>query len=146
MFRELLQELRRDRQARLQLPQQQAPPISQETFKPPEFSGVGSVEIFIRQFLDVAEANQWGERTVVLHLRRVLREEARDCGGTGESLAEIFTALRARFGITAREAKVRLNGARREVNTPLQSQAHKTRELMNIAYPDIPKGIREQMT
>ena len=106
MFREFIQELRRDRQTRLQLPQRQTRPITQETFKPPEFSSVGSVEIFIRQFLDGAEANQWEERTTVLHLRRALRDEARDCGGTGESLAAIFTAFRARFGITTREAKV----------------------------------------
>ena len=59
-------------------------------------------------------------------------------GGTGESLAEIFTALRARFGITTREAKVRLNGARRKANTLLQSHAHKIKGLMNIAYPDMP--------
>ena len=43
------------------------------------------------------------------------------------------------------EAKVRLNEAMGEVNTPLQSHAYKIRELMNIAYPDAPEGIREQI-
>ena len=146
MFRELIQELRRDRQTRLQLPQQPVPTqIHQEVFKPPEYSGIGSVEVFIRQFLDVAEANEWGERTTVLHLRRALKEEARDCGGTSASLAEIFTALRARFGITSREARVRLNGARKEPSTSLQAHANRIKELVGIAYPELPEGIQEQM-
>ena len=88
LFRELIQELRRDRQ-RPQLPQQPVPQ-QQENFKAPEFNGTGSVEVFIRQFLDVAEANTWGERATVLHLRRALKEEARDCAGASNTMAEIL--------------------------------------------------------
>ena len=147
MFRELIGELRRDRQTRLQLPQQPAhPQPPPEVFKPPEFNGVGSVEVFIRQFLDVAEANDWRERTTVLYLRRALKEEARDCGGTHETLAEIFTSLRARFGISPRKARVRLNGTRKEPSTSLQAHANQVKELINIAYPDMPADIQEQMT
>ena len=147
MFLELIQELRRDRQDRQmpQLPVQPGPQPNQ-VFKPPEYNGVGSIEIFIRQFMDVAEANNWDERTTVLHLRRALKEEARDCGGTLETIAEIFTALRARFGISAREARVRLNGSRKEANTPLQAHANKIKELVSIAYPAIPREVQEQMT
>ena len=148
MFRQLIQELRRDRQDkhnRLELPPQPAQP-QPENFKPPEYSGVGSVEVFIRQFLDVAEANGWGERTAVLHLRRALKDEARDCGGIYETMAEIFTALRARFGISPREARVRLSAAKRDFNTPLQAHANRIKELVGIAYPDMPRDIQEQMT
>ena len=98
-YRELLQELRQGRQ--------QGPP--RETFKVPEYSGVGSIEAFIRQFLDIAEANEWPHRSAVLHLRGALKDKARDCGGPGETLDEIFTALRARFGISPREARGKLN-------------------------------------
>ena len=148
MFLELIQELRRDRQDRQrpQLPIQPDPQPNAGVFKPPEYNGVGSIEVFIRQFLDVAEANNWGERTTVLHLRRALKDEARDCGGVFETMGEIFTALRARFGISPREARVRLNGARREANVPLQVHANKVKELVGIAYPAIPRDVQEQMT
>ena len=143
MFRELIQEMRRDR-LRPQLPQQPAPP-QHEVFKAPEYHGVGSVEIFIRQFLDVSEAKGWEERATVLHLRRALKEEARDCAGTCNTVAEIFTALRARFGISPREARVRINSARKENSVPLQTHANTMRELVGIAYPDMPGQVHEQM-
>ena len=143
LFRELIQELRRDRQ-RPQLPQQPVPQ-QQENFKAPEFNGTGSVEVFIRQFLDVAEANTWGERATVLHLRRALKEEARDCAGASNTMAEIFTALRARYGISPREARVRINSTRKENNVPLQTHANTMRELVGIAYPGMPEEVHEQM-
>ena len=143
LFRELIQELRRDRQ-RPQLPQQPAPQ-QQETFKAPEFNGTGSIEVFIRQFLDVAEANAWGQRATVLHLRRALKEEARDCAGASNTMAEIFTALRARYGISPREARVRINSTRKESSVPLQVHANTMRELVGIAYPGMPDEVHEQM-
>ena len=142
-FRELLQELRRDRQ-RPQLPPQPAQP-QPAVFKAPEYNGSGSIEIFIRQFMDVVEANAWDNRAAVLHLRSSLKEGARDCGGACNDLAEIFTALRARFGISPREARVRMNSARKEANTPLQTHATLMRELVGIAYPDMTGVSHEQM-
>ena len=66
MFLKLIQELRRDRQDRQmpQLPVQPGPQPNQ-VFKPPEYNGVRSIEIIIRQFMDVAEANHWDERTMM---------------------------------------------------------------------------------
>ena len=142
MFRELIHELRRDRQ-QPRLPQQ--PVQQQEVFKAPEYHGTGSVEVFIRQFLDVSEANGWGERATVLHLRRALKEDARDCTGTCNTIAEIFTALRARFGISPREARVRINSARKESGVPLQVHANTIKELVGIAYPELPGQVHEQM-
>ena len=54
------------------------------------------VQIYIRQFQDVANANEWGEATL-LHLRGALEEGARDCGAA-ESVVEIYTALMAKYG------------------------------------------------
>ena len=63
------------------MPRQLAP--QPEVFKSPEYNGTGSVEVFIRQFLDVAEANTWDEKAALLHLRMALKDDARDCGGGG---------------------------------------------------------------
>ena len=147
LFRGLIEEVRKDREERRRqemMPRQLA--HAPEVFKPPEYNGTGSIEVFIRQFLDVSEVNEWTERAAVLHLRRALKEEARDCGGSSETLGEIFTSLRARFGITSREAKLRLNSARKEYSMPLQSHATRIKELVGIAYPDMPRRVQEQMT
>ena len=145
-FRGILEEMRRDREERRrqELPRQLAPPPP-EVFKSPEYNGTGSVEVFIRQFLDVAEANTWGERAALLHLRRALKDDARDCGGASDTLAEVFTALRARYGISSREARIRLNSARKESGTPLQNHAARLKELVGIAYPEMPREVQEQM-
>ena len=137
MFRELIEELRTDRQ--------RDQPAPREAFKAPSYDGVGSIEVFIRHFLDVAEANQWGEGATVLHLRRALKDEARDCGGAGEDIAEIFTALRARFGISPREARAKLNSLKKDYATSLQTHASRVKELVGIAYQEMPRGLQDQL-
>ena len=47
--------------------------------------------------MNVMEANAWDNQAAVVHLRSSLKG-ARNCGGACNDLAEIFTALRARFG------------------------------------------------
>ena len=47
------------------MPRQLAPQL--EVFKFPEYNDTGSLEVFIRQFLDVTKANNWGERAALLH-------------------------------------------------------------------------------
>ena len=118
--------------------------LAQQAFKPPHYSGVGSVEIFIRQFIEVAEANQWPPAAALLHLRGTLEDEARDCGA-GNSLDEIFAGLRARFGLTPREARARLNCLKRDSQTHLQEHATKIEELIKVAYPDMEHGLRIEM-
>ena len=140
MFRELIEELRRERENR-----QQPTPAPREVFKAPGYNGVGSIEVFIRQFLDVAEANNWREGATILHLRRALTEEARDCGGAGESVADILTALRARFGISPREARAKLNSIKKELSTSLQTHASRVKELVGIAYQEMPRGLQDQL-
>lgn len=44
-------------------------------FKPPTFSGDREEQLFLNQFKDVAEANDWSERDALLHLRGYLEIE-----------------------------------------------------------------------
>ena len=126
----------------LRVPPPRAKP---EVFKAPRYSGTGSVEVFIGQFLDVAEANQWTPAATVLHLRGTLEEEARDCGAAGD-LDDILTALRARFGMTPREARSKLGSLRRAYKTPLQAHATRVEELVRVAYPDLSLRLRLEMS
>ena len=129
-------------------PQPQAPapvPVPQrDPFKAPQFDGTGDVNYFIRQFEEVANANGWGAGAGIIHLRAALRDSARDCG-QAETIAGILAALRARFGITIREAKARLVSLRRDYKTTLQAHAAEVERLVNIAYADLPRQHRERM-
>ena len=134
----LLREMREQNQMR------QQPRNDLEVFKAPEYNGLGSIEVFIKQFSDVADANAWTRGAALLHLRRALKDEARDCGA-GDEVEEIFEALRARFGISPREARSKLSNIRKEYKTSLQEHATTIKELMRIAYPDLPGGLQVEM-
>ena len=41
-------------------------------FEVPCFDGKGDVELFMRQFVDVAAANDWPQPAALLHLRKAL--------------------------------------------------------------------------
>ena len=139
-----MQALIREMRAQNQMLRRQPPPAP-EVFKAPEYNGVGSVEIFIRHFSDVVDANGWARGTAFLHLRRALKEEASDCG-SGDDVDEIFEALRARFGISPREARTKLSSLRRDQRTSLQEHATKVKELMRIAYAELPGGLHLEMS
>ena len=53
---------------------------NRKQIKAPAYTGVGDVEMFVTQFMDVAHVNRWDERKVVLHLRSSLSDRAHDCG------------------------------------------------------------------
>lgn len=115
-----------------------------QTFKPPEFDGKGDVEYFIRQFVEVAEANEWNEMARVLHIRSVLREGAKECG-KAEDLGGILKALRARFGTSPREARARLLNSKKEYRTSLQEHAAEIEGLVNLAFGDLPLRHRQEL-
>ena len=46
---------------------------ARDQFKAPVFDGKGDVDYFIQKFQDVAEANQWGQAAIRLHLRWPVR-------------------------------------------------------------------------
>ena len=87
-------------------------------FKVSQFDGEGEKEYYIQQFTDAARANQWTEPAQLLYPRESLKEGACDCGKAPD-MAGVFNSLRARYGLTPREARARLAGLRKEGRTSL---------------------------
>ena len=77
----------------------QPSPAHREIFEAPDFTGEGNVEDFVRQFQEVAAANEWSEMATLLHIRTHLKDDARECGSYA-TLEEVFEALRAKYGLT----------------------------------------------
>ena len=113
-------------------------------FKAPEYAGRGDVEYFIRQFDQVAEANEWTAAATLIHLRESLKEDARECGRAGD-VEGIMTNLRSSFGMTQREARAQLATVRRDSTTTLQEHARTIERLTHLAYADIPENTRIEM-
>lgn len=120
------------------------PPPPRDEFKAPRFEGTGDVEYFITQFLEVAGANNWQPGAAVIHLRAALKDTARDCG-KAQTVDGIFANLRARFGLTAREAKAKLAVLRRDHKTTLQEHACEVERLVSTAYADLPAVHLQRM-
>ena len=119
-------------------------PAARNQFKAPSFDGTGDVGFFIDQFQDVAQANQWNGAAARIHLRASLTDVASACG-QAEDLEHIFIALRARFGITSREAKAKLAALKKEQHTSLQEHAAKVERLVNTAYAELPRNNQQDM-
>ena len=103
------------------------------------------MELFIRQFTDVAEANNWCAMATLLHLRKALEKEANECS-RGRDVRDIFTSLRARYGMTAREARAKLAGLRRDHKTTLQEHSAEVEKLVGVAYAAFPGELRRTMS
>ena len=116
------------------LQNQQQP--QRDRFKPPKFNGTGDVELFIQQFNDVREANGWDAPTALLQLRTCLEQSAADCGRAANVDATI-ASLRARFGITVRQARDRLANLRRESGQSIHALGMKASRLTALAYHQI---------
>ena len=125
--------------------QNREPGPAMPAFKAPQFDGEGDVEYYIQQFLDVAAANQWTEPAQLLYVRESLREGARDCG-KAPTVAGVFTNLRARYGLTPREARARLAGLRKDTRTTLQEHATEVERLVGVAYQGMDVEQRREMT
>jgi hypothetical protein len=128
--------------------QQQPPPVQHHRpahqFKTPEFEGTTDVEFFIVQFLEVAEANVWPVAARLLHLREALKQGAKECGRAGH-LDGVFAALRARYGLSPREARAKLSALRKDPKSTLQEHATEVDRLCQIAYVDLPDHYRAGM-
>ena len=114
-------------------------------FRPPTYRGDGDVELFIQHFQEVAGANGWNQVATLLHLRESLEDKAQGCS-RAETSEGIFTALRARFGLTAREARGRLAGLKRDTRCPLHDHAVEVERLVRVAYAELPDHLRVEMT
>lgn len=114
--------------------QQQGP--ARDQFKAPQYDGTTDVELFIQQFSDVARANQWLDGTVLLKLRASLIGNAVECG-RGATVQAAFDALRARFGLTVRQARDQLGSLRKQPKSTLYEHGTLVEKLVRIAYPDM---------
>lgn len=113
-------------------------------FKPPLYDGRTDVELFIGQFNDVQAANGWNAAAALLHLRSCLVEDAVDCG-SGATVEAIQANLRARFGLTPKQARDKLNVLERDANQSLHSLSVEAERLVVTAYPDMPAAQREPL-
>jgi len=113
--------------------------------KVPTFSGEEPVEQFVQKFQDVMEVAQWPPRIALLKLRMALSDKAKPYG-VGPDIDGIFASLRARFGISAIDARARLQRLRRDPHTPLQEHATTVMRLAQIAFRDLPQVNRERYT
>ena len=113
-------------------------------FKPPTYRGDGDVKLFIRQFQEVAEANNWNGIATLLHLRESLEDKAQACSRS-DTPQGVFTALRARFGLTPREARSRLAGLKRDSRCPIHDHAVEVERLVQVAYAELPEHLQAEM-
>lgn len=109
----------------------------------PTFNGEGHVELFIRQFRDIAEENGWTEKATLLHLRSSLEGKAR-VYGRSDTTREIFASLQTRYGVSAPQAKQRLLGLKRDSRESVLDFAMEIKRLVDIAYPSWHVDSREK--
>jgi hypothetical protein len=110
-------------------------------YKPPQFDGQTDVELFIQQFNDVQAANNWNAAAALLHLRTCLTGDAVNCGG-GATTAVIFANLRARFGLSEKQARERLSLLEKAPGQTLQALSVEAERLTAVAYPQLADAVR----
>ena len=111
------------------------PPVQQ--FRANQYSGQGDIEYFISRFEEITDANEWGPGAALLHLRDSLKASAVDCGRVANVQA-VYTASRAWFGLSPREARSCLSNLRNDFRMSLQEHAAEVERLVNITYGDLP--------
>ena len=112
-------------------------------FKPPVYEGQTDIELFITQFQDVAEANDWSATEALLHLRNCLRGDAVECGRE-VSVADTFQSLRARFGITPKQAREQLQTLQKRNKQSFHELGSEINRLVQVAYPEQTMAFKTQ--
>lgn len=97
-----------------------APPGDRYHLRPMIFRGDCDVEQFIKEFQDIATIAEWLAPVRLLQLRSCMTEPAKSYA-IGEDVQQIYQALRARFGMTARDVKDKLQSMRRDGRTPCKT-------------------------
>jgi len=90
----------------------------------------------------VTDIALWPPRVALVQLRMAPTEQAKPYR-LGTSIKGIFAALRARFGISAVDVRVRLQRLCRGPRTPLQEHVAAVKRLAQMAYSDLP-ALRQQ--
>lgn len=117
---------------------------STRNYKVPPYNGEGDVDLFIAQFDDVSTANRWTEAEQRLNLRLTLTGKAMECG-RGDSIEHILGNLRARFGLTSKQARDQLKCLRRAPHTSTHELGAEAEKLVNLAYPRLDQEDRQEM-
>lgn len=112
--------------------------------KTPIFKGTGDVEVFLGNFQGVADAEEWDEPTVLLKLKESLEGEAQVCGNR-QTVDGVVEALRLHYGITPREAHVKLMRLQRKPGKGLAEFAAEVTRLTDIAYADTEEEARQRL-
>ena len=118
---------------------------NRKTFHTPHYQGESDVDIFIAQFEDVVQANQWTDSEATLHLRLSLNGKAASCGQQTDNREEIYDNLRSRFGITTKQAKDQLRTIRRNPGQSLHELSCEISKLTNLAYGNLSSADRTEM-
>jgi len=118
-------------------------PMYRYHLQAPIFSGE-DVKQFITEFSDVAAICRWQNRVTLIQLRLCLAGPAKPYG-ISQDVGDIFEALRARFGLTARDARVQLQGLRRNPEINLREHATVVEGLAQVAYRDLPADSRQSL-
>jgi len=82
-------------------------PMDRYHLRAPIFSGEENVKQFITEFSDVAAICRWPNRVTLIQLRLCLTGPAKPYE-IGQDVGDIFEALRAKFRLTARDARMQL--------------------------------------
>lgn len=115
----------------------------QQLFKAPKYDGTSDVELFIQQYTDVAQANQWDAQAAHLNLRLSLEKSAVECT-RGANVEAIFGNLRARFGLSMRQARDKLAMIRKEPGQNFHAFGVEILKLVRLAYPDMDAIVQEE--
>jgi len=86
----------------------------------------------------------WPARVTLIQLRLCLTGPAKPYG-IGQDVGDIFEALRAWFGLTARDARVQLQGLRINLKTTLREHTTVVERLAQVAYSDLPADSRQSL-
>jgi len=119
-------------------------PMDRYHLRAPIFSGEEDVEQFITEFSNVAAICRWPARVTLIQLRLCLTRPAKPYE-ISQDVGDIFEALRARFGLTTRDARAQLQGFRRNPKTNLREHATVVERLAQVAYGDMPAESRRSL-
>jgi len=119
-------------------------PMDRYHQRAPIFSGEEDVEQSITEFSGMAAICRWPNRVTLIQLRLCLTGPAKPYG-ISQDVGDIFEALRARFGLTARDARVQLQGLRRNPKTNLREHVTVVDRLAQVAYGDLPADSRQSL-
>jgi hypothetical protein len=112
-----------------------------EAVKIPLYDGKTDVEDFIALFQHLADLYNWANNLRLAKLKTSLTGKAAECAAPNVE-AEIFAALRARFGITAAEAKRSLLAMKPGHTDRLRDLADRIQKLTTLAYPEVNANVR----